>query len=83
MNLKHIAWFVTGALMEYYDRVGWDSKQYELYTRDSIEKVWRYLTVSSQTIDGSYSDIQAHIALEAGRVFFKPKVRGYGEIRHY
>lgn len=66
---KHVTWFVEGAMMGYYRDMNWCPKEYARYTDETIEKVWRYLTDSLTSIDGSYSDIQAHLSLEAGKVF--------------
>lgn len=75
MDSRQVAWMVEGLMMEYYRQNKWKSEDYTHYTQDTINKVWRYLTEPLQTIDGSYSDIQAHAALEAGKVFHPPLLR--------
>jgi hypothetical protein len=75
MDSRQTAHFVGGAMMEYYRFNKWKPEDYTQYTQESINKVWKYLTQPSQTIDASYTDIQAHIALEAGKIHFPQSLK--------
>ena len=66
---KHVRWFVIGMMTEYYGQMGQKPEDYTEFTRLTVEKVWQYLTDHKVSVDGSFHDQQAHVALEAGRLF--------------
>lgn len=82
IDLKHLGWFVLGAVHSYCDHtralgsheVG---KRMALYS-ETLEKTWSYLTGDAK-LDASYSDLQVSIAEEAFKVF-KPILPAEGGI---
>lgn len=67
---KHLQWFVHGAVTEWSINSGAKlaDADLEAYQFSTMNKVCAYL-FNNATIDGSYSDLQAVLALEAAKVF--------------
>lgn len=63
-ELKHVTWFVHGACHEHYETPT------PKLLREVTELVWFYLH-GSQVLDGSCSDFECTLALDAARVFLK------------
>jgi hypothetical protein len=67
---KHLKWFVTGALLDYFKATGQFTKaEFEKLEQDTMHKVIMYLR-GRQLFDASFSDAQADIAYAAKKVFY-------------
>jgi hypothetical protein len=78
-QLKHLQWFVMGALWDHNQRMG-DSMfgseiEFRNYLQDTINKIVRYLK-GEQAPDASFSDFQCALAIEA-RLLFNPTPTGF------
>lgn len=72
LDFKAIEWFVTGAVLEYFEYMNIPSsdERFQNYKNSAIETVIGYLR-GSKTLDGSVSDLVCCVAIEAKKVFLK------------
>lgn len=68
MQLKHVEWFVRGACQEREERDPGFTNDLHQFTMSTLTVVWRYLRMQ-QRLDGTCSDFDCHVALEAEKVF--------------
>jgi len=70
LEIDHVRYFVTGALVENFKATGQkiDDVHFDRYRDQCVEVVYSYLH-GKKTLDGSCSDFQCTIALEAKKVF--------------
>jgi hypothetical protein len=72
---KHVRWFVHGAVHDYCNQTHalapHEHQKRADYVERTLEVVWGYLR-GTKTLDGSCSDLQCNVALEAFKVF-KPE----------
>lgn len=66
----HLQWFVWGAMAEWAKHNGVEKLDYE-YVLRTMNVVDGYVRGHRRTLDGSLSDLQCRIAIEAKKVFSK------------
>lgn len=73
---KHLLWFVYGAVSEWNlaSNANLSAEDLAAYQRSTLNKVDQYL-FNNAIIDGSYSDLQAGLSLEAEKLFASKEVR--------
>ncbi len=69
-EIKHLRWFVTGALTEYFKNTNMkvDVPEFDKYVDSTVDKCIRYIK-GTQVADASFSDIQCIIAEQARSLF--------------
>lgn len=80
---KHLAWFVAGAVHAHCDRTGslspHETELRKVYIDQTLAVVCGYLS-GQRDLDGSCSDMQCDVAMEARKVF-RPRLEWKAEAR--
>lgn len=78
LELKNVRRFVAGACLDHPGRPDehmnlppWDQGSFHAFVERTTNVVWKYLH-GSQTLDGSCSDFECVLSIEAAQVFGKP-----------
>jgi hypothetical protein len=69
LEFKHVKWFVTGFMTDYYESNGQKPADYTVFTQDTVQKVWEYLSEKRRGIDVTFHDQQAAAAIQAELLF--------------
>ena len=79
IDAKHLAWFIAGAMHEYCDRSGalaaHETRLRQDYINNPVEVTLGYLK-GTRDLDGTCSDMQCTVAMEARKVFKPIKIAG-------
>ena len=72
IEVKHLGWFVKGAIADYFEQTGMhterlNSEQFRSYYFTTLDRAYSYLKYGRT--DGSWSDLQCSVALEAMKMF--------------